>query len=96
MTPSIARAAATIFEAEEFPIRLCYMGNTFINHSSYQGRLKENTQLGAELIGIDSVQADAEMIAMVVHGLKKRTEGISGQYRTCRFPAESDRCHSFG
>ena len=45
MTPSIARAAATIFEAEEFPIRLCYMGNTFINHSSYQGRLKENTQL---------------------------------------------------
>lgn len=71
MTPSIARAAATIFEAEEFPIRLCYMGNTFINHSSYQGRLKENTQLGAELIGIDSVEADAEMIAMAVDGLKK-------------------------
>ena len=70
-TPSIARAAATLFETEDFPIRLCYVGSTFINHSSYQGRLKESTQLGAELIGIDSVEADAEMIAMVVDGLKK-------------------------
>ena len=59
------------FETEDFPIRLCYAGNTFINHSSYQGRLKENTQLGAELIGVDSIEADAEMLAMVVDGLKK-------------------------
>lgn len=71
ITPSIARAVATLFETEDFPIRLCYAGNTFINHSSYQGRLKENTQLGAELIGVDSVEADAEMLAMVVDGLKK-------------------------
>lgn len=71
ITPSVARAAATLFEAEDFPIRLCYAGNTFINHSSYQGRLKENTQLGAELIGLDTIEADAEMIAMVVDGLKK-------------------------
>ena len=33
--------------------------------------MKENTQLGAELIGLDSIEADAEMIAMVVDGLKK-------------------------
>lgn len=71
ITPSIARAAATLFETEEFPIRLCYMGSTFINHTSYQGRLKESTQLGAECIGMDSVEADAELIAMVVDGLKK-------------------------
>lgn len=71
ITPSVARAAATLFESEEMPIRLCYAGNTFINHSSYQGRLKENTQLGAELIGLDTVEADAEMIAMVADGLKK-------------------------
>lgn len=71
ITPSVARAAATLFESEEFPIRLCYAGNTFINHSSYQGRLKENTQLGAELIGLDTIEADAELIAMVVDGLKK-------------------------
>ena len=48
MTPSIARAAAKYFMDEDMPIRLCYMGNTFINNSSYQGRLKESTQLGAE------------------------------------------------
>ena len=71
ITPSIARAAATLFETEDFPIRLCYAGNTFINHTSYQGRLKENTQLGAELIGLDSIEADAEMIAMVADGLQK-------------------------
>ena len=71
ITPSVARAAATLFESEDFPIRLCYVGNTFINHTSYQGRLKENTQLGAELIGLDSIEADAEMLAMVVDGLKK-------------------------
>ena len=33
--------------------------------------MKENTQLGAELIGLDSIEADAEMIAMVVDGLKR-------------------------
>lgn len=71
MTPSIARAAATLFKQEDFPLRLCYAGSTFINHSSYQGRLKESTQMGAELIGMDSMEADAEMIAMVVDGLKK-------------------------
>ena len=75
ITPSVARAAATLFEGDDFPIRLCYAGNTFINHSSYQGRLKENTQLAAELIGLDSIDADAEMIAMVVNGL--RAVGLS-------------------
>lgn len=69
-TPSIARAAATLFEDESMPIRLCYTGNTFINHSSYQGRMKENTQMGAELLGLDSVEADVEMIAMMIDGLK--------------------------
>lgn len=69
ITPSIARASATLFEEEELPIRLCYTGNTFINHSSYQGRPKETTQMGAELIGDDSVEADAEMLALVIESM---------------------------
>lgn len=69
ITPSVARAAATLFGEEELPIRLCYTGNTFINHSSYQGRLREVTQMGAELIGDDSVEADAEMLSMVIESL---------------------------
>lgn len=71
ITPSIARAAAMYFGEETMPIRLCYVGNIFINNSSYQGRLKESTQLGAELIGDDSIEADAEIIAMAVEAMKK-------------------------
>ena len=71
ITPSIARAAMTVFDTEILPIRLCYKGNTFVNQSSYQGRLHENTQAGAELIGIDSVEADAEMVVMAVDSLRE-------------------------
>ena len=71
ITPSIARAAMTVFDSENLPIRLCYKGNTFVNQSSYQGRLHENTQVGAEFIGIDSVEADAEMVVMAVDSLRE-------------------------
>ncbi len=70
LTPSVARAVAKYFGEEDMPIRLYYMGNTFINNSSYQGRLKENTQLGAELIGDNTVDADAEILSMAVESLK--------------------------
>ncbi|MCR5785858.1 MAG: ATP phosphoribosyltransferase regulatory subunit [Eubacterium sp.] len=64
ITPSIARAAAKYFMEETRPLRFSYVGNTFINNSSYQGRLKETTQIGAEFINDNSVDADAEMIAI--------------------------------
>lgn len=68
-TPSIARCAAKYFMDENVPIRFCYQGNTFTNTSELQGKLKESTQMGAELIGDASVQADAEMIAMTIEAL---------------------------
>lgn len=71
ITPSIARAVAKYFAEEDMPVRLCYVANTFINNSDFQGRLKENTQLGAELIGDGSVEADAELIALVAESLLK-------------------------
>lgn len=70
ITPSIARSVAKYFTDEDMPIRLSYIGNTFINNHSYQGRLKECTQLGAELIGDNTVDADAEIISMIVNSLK--------------------------
>ncbi len=70
VTPAIARCVAKYYMDETVPVRLCYRERTFINNSSYQGRLKENTQTGAELIGDDSADADAEMIALVVNALK--------------------------
>lgn len=66
ITPSIARCAAKYYKEEKLPIRLCYTQNTFINNNSYQGKLKETTQLGAELINDNSVEADAEMIALTI------------------------------
>ncbi|MEG7531478.1 MAG: ATP phosphoribosyltransferase regulatory subunit [Hungatella sp.] len=70
MTPAIARCAAKYFMDETMPLRLSYLEQTFINNTSYQGRLKEVTQTGVEMIGDDSSGADAEMIAMVIHALK--------------------------
>ena len=69
-TPSIARCAAKYFMEEDIPIRFCYSGNTFVNNSNLQGKLKEGTQMGAELIGDDSVAADAEMISLLIESLK--------------------------
>lgn len=68
-TPSIARCAAKYFMEETLPVRFCYSGNTFTNTSNLQGKLKEVTQMGVELIGDGSVEADAEAIALVVDSL---------------------------
>lgn len=70
VTPSIARAVAKYYMDVNLPIKLCYNANTYINNSEYQGKLKEITQLGCELINDDSVEANAEIIAMVVDSLK--------------------------
>ena len=56
---------------DHMPLRLCYLERTFKNNSSYQGRLKERAETGAELIGDDSEDADAEMIAMVIDSLRQ-------------------------
>lgn len=70
-TPSISRLAAKYFEEHILPIKLCYQGNTFINDNKYyQGRLKENTVIGAELIDDSSIEADLEIISMLVDCMK--------------------------
>ena len=69
-TPSIARCAAKYYLESDETVRLTYSGNAFVNSSaSYQGRLNETTQMGAELIGDDSVEADAEIIALTCETL---------------------------
>ena len=68
-TPSIARCAAKYFGEDLKPLRFHYVGNTFTNTSNLQGKLKEVTQMGAELVGDPSVEADAEMISLVIKAL---------------------------
>ena len=68
-TPSMARCAAKYFMDKDVPIRFCYQGNTFTNTGNLQGKLKEVTQMGAELMGDGSIHADGEMIAMMIESL---------------------------
>lgn len=101
ITPSIARCAAKYYMDDDIPIRFCYTGNTFINNNSYQGRLKERTQLGAELIGDASAEADAELLAMAVQlmlaaGLKEfqlsvgHVEFLRGLFEAAEISAEQE------
>jgi len=71
MTPAVARAVSKYYMDETMPVRFCYKGNTFINHAEHQGKLKEITQIGAELIGDNKSDADAEVIAMTIDSLIK-------------------------
>ncbi len=69
MTFPIARVTATAYNENELPLRLCYIGNAFKYNENYQGKLREFTQAGVELIGINSQEADAEILALAVNGI---------------------------
>ena len=68
MTPSIARSVAKYYSDCDYPLRFSYKGNTFLNLASYQGKLNEKTEMGAELVNDDSPEADAEGIIMMIEG----------------------------
>ncbi len=68
-TPSVSRACATYYSPEKSVVNLCYTGSAFVNRSSFQGRLKESTQMGVEKMGDNSAAADAEILAMAVESL---------------------------
>jgi len=70
-TPSMARCAAKYYLEEDIPVRFSYCGNTFTNASELQGKLKEVTQTGVELIGDGTQSADAELIHLAVTALRK-------------------------
>ena len=70
-TPSVARCVSKYFLTENEPVRFYYSGKTFLNTHNLQGKLKENTEMGAELMNEPSVYADAEMIALLVQSLKE-------------------------
>ena len=69
ITPSIARAVAKYFKEEQIPLRFSYCGNIFINNSSLMGKMKETTQIGAELVLEPGIEGDAEMIALSINCL---------------------------
>lgn len=68
-TPAIARTAAKYYKDCVLPVRLGYRAKQFINHSGLQGKLKQTTQLGAELYNDNSVYADFELISLTIESL---------------------------
>ncbi len=71
ITPAIARAVSKYYMDYDMPLRFCYVGNTFINNPEHQGKLKEITQSGGEIIGSNNSDCDAEVIAIVADALLK-------------------------
>jgi len=69
MTPQIARIAATRMSALPLPLRLSYSGRVLRHTEQQAGKDRDIFQSGVELIGLDSPEADAEMIAMAVEAL---------------------------
>ncbi|MCR5338473.1 MAG: ATP phosphoribosyltransferase regulatory subunit [Lachnospiraceae bacterium] len=74
-TPSIARSVSMYFMEEDLPMQFSYLGNTFVNHSSLQGKLRQSKDAGVEMIGgcfddFDTVMADVQILHMAVAALK--------------------------
>jgi ATP phosphoribosyltransferase regulatory subunit len=69
ITPQVARIAATRLHDLPLPYRLCYSGRVLRHAEQRLGKEREIWQSGVELIGLDSPEADAEMIAMAVEAL---------------------------
>lgn len=69
ITTSIARMAATKTESDTLPLRYCYTGNVFRAEKTEGARQREFTQSGIELIGADTPEADAEVIAAAIEAI---------------------------
>ncbi|HZV82142.1 MAG TPA: ATP phosphoribosyltransferase regulatory subunit, partial [Geobacteraceae bacterium] len=76
ITPQVARIAGMRMSGYPLPHRLFYTGRVLRHVESQLGRSRELFQAGVELIGLDSPEADAEMVAMAVEVLQQL--GIQG------------------
>lgn len=65
VTAQIARIVAMGMVGSQMPLRLCYRTTVFRYEPEHAGREREIFQVGAELVGTDTIAADAEMIALM-------------------------------
>ena len=75
-TAQIARMVAMGLLGSQFPLRLCYRTTVFRYEPEHAGREREIFQVGAELIGADSVETDAEILGLLIDCLTQL--GLSG------------------
>lgn len=72
VTSAVARAAATLFSERERPLRFCYAAPVFRQQpQSHAEWRRESTQIGCELIGVNSIAADLEVLAIVSDFLRR-------------------------
>jgi ATP phosphoribosyltransferase regulatory subunit len=76
ITPQIARVVATRMRDEPKPLRLAYVTNVFRYEEPRVSHYREFYQAGVELIGLDKPEAEVEIVAMAIEGL--RALGLSG------------------
>ncbi len=77
-TPQVARLVAGRFQDATLPLRLCYEGSALRHVPAQRGRSRELHQAGAELLGVQDPEADAEAIALTVACL---TEAGVGEFK---------------
>jgi ATP phosphoribosyltransferase regulatory subunit len=70
ITPQIARVVATRLRDDPKPARLAYVASVFRDDSSPMARSREVHQAGVELCGLDKPEAEVEIIAMTLEGLR--------------------------
>ncbi|GGJ40770.1 ATP phosphoribosyltransferase regulatory subunit [Deinococcus roseus] len=71
-TTAVGKLIRTDLSSQPFPIRLQYAGSLWLRSmSSELGRMREFTQVGAELVGVSSPRADAELIMMALDALNR-------------------------
>lgn len=63
-TPMLARALAPSITSEQLPLRLFYRGDVIRCEASRLGINRELFQIGAEIVGDESVDADIEMLRL--------------------------------
>ncbi|WP_058945707.1 histidine--tRNA ligase [Thermococcus sp. 2319x1] len=66
LTSSVARLFVNSFQTAPKPIRWYYIANMFRYEEPQSGRLREFWQAGVELIGSPNIEADAEVIALLI------------------------------
>ena len=69
LTAQVARIAATRMAHHPRPVRLSYAGSVVKLRGPQLAPLRERRQIGAELIGLDSVAAAQEMVTVAVEAL---------------------------
>jgi len=69
MTAPVARLVGSKMLKESMPLRLCYVSNVVRFKERYPGYLRELWQAGVELIGCRGVEADAEVISLMLRAL---------------------------